>query len=348
MSMALAGTNGDNETNIQLSKSLSISFYDADSTEIKVENQTKQIDLWISRDKTSYNFESFNLINATNLDTINSSLVKNGFILNGLKLTGSSQSIHVEIKPLNTSLIYLTLLKFGENPVFEDNNIKYDLLNVFCPSDLREEESEFFYRFFANMSTVNSFKGYVGISIIQINNFPLNNCLNKSLNTNDFLIQIIQNQTNSNKTSFSDNFKMRTYTSGCYYMNTFNNTWSSFGMEILSDSNLTHTHCVSNHLTTFAGGFIVLPNAIDFNYVWANASFLQNPVIYSTVIFLVCLYIIFGLWARWMDMRDEKKIGLTLLSEDIKNLENKYAYEILIFTGASIHAGTTSNVSEAY
>jgi len=124
------------------------------------------------------------------------------------------------------------------------------------------------------------------------------------------------------------------------------NKWSSNGMEILEDTNITHTHCISSHLTTFAGGFIVLPNAIDFNYVWSHASFLQNPVIYSTVIALVCLYVLLGVWARWMDIKDEKKCGITLLGniKDHMKKENKYIYEIIAFTGNRLNAGTKSKV----
>lgn len=129
-------------------------------------------------------------------------------------------------------------------------------------------------------------------------------------------------------------------------MDTNTNDWSSIGMEILFDSNLTHTHCQSSHLTTFAGGFVVLPNAIDFNNVWANASFLQNPVIYSTVIALVCLYILLGVWARWMDVKDEQKCGITLLGnvKDHLKKDSKYIYEIIAFTGNRLNAGTKSNV----
>lgn len=106
-------------------------------------------------------------------------------------------------------------------------------------------------------------------------------------------------------------------------MNYITNDWSSYGTEVLSDTNLTHTHCISNHLTSFAGGFIVLPSAIDFNAVWAHASFLQNPIIYSTIIALICLYIILAIWARYTDSKDEQKMGITVLNDDLKNKEKK-------------------------
>jgi hypothetical protein len=98
-------------------------------------------------------------------------------------------------------------------------------------------------------------------------------------------------------------------------------------------------------LTSFAGGFIVLPPAIDFNKAFANASFLDNPVIYSTVIALISIYILLAVWARWMDVKDSKKQGVTLLGDEIcENKEEKYAYEIIVFTGGRMHAGTKSQV----
>ena len=56
----------------------------------------------------------------------------------------------------------------------------------------------------------------------------------------------------------------------------------------------------------------MLPPAIDFNKAFANASFLDNPVIYSTVIALICIYVLLAIWARWMDVKDSKKQSTNL------------------------------------
>ena len=331
--MALTGNNGDNETNIKLSKSINFALFDENTKEIEVKDQSKPLTFWIAKD-TSVPIEGYkyiNAINATQNDTIALSngdgKLIDGFLVNGFNLSASNASIHIQIKPENKSIGYLTLVKFGDNPSLKFTHKKYnDLLNFHCPSDLiKEDANNSFYLIFANMSKINGFKGYVGFSIKEINLSEIN-CDNKS--ANDALIVKIstdlQNQTANNSQSFgSSNFWLRIYSAGCYYLNTSTNDWSSYGMEILSDTNLTHTHCVSNHLTTFAGGFIVLPAQINFNYVWANASFLQNPVIYSTVIFLVCLYVLIGIWARYMDSRDNKKVGITLLGDQVQK-ENKY------------------------
>jgi hypothetical protein len=370
MSMALTGNNGDNETNIQSSRSISFSIYDSKSDEIKANNLTssKLIYFWISKDSSVQiepykyidvlNFTMNNNTNSSNLNStagINQNKYKfqNGFLINGFKLSSinSNVSIHVQIKPpSNKPLSYLALLKYGDNPLFASSY--YDSIRVFCPQDLikpNNGEEDSFYLIFENMSRVSSFnKSYIGISLIELNSSQLNSCQNKTKYLNDLL----SSSTISNTNGFTSNFWLRIFTAGCYYTDPQTNAWSSYGMEILTDTNLTHTHCQSNHLTTFAGGFIVLPPSIDFNYVWANASFLQNPVVYSTVIALICVYIILGIWSRWMDSKDDKKHGFTVLITENSDFcldENKkgakyYAYEMVVFTGSRPNAGTKANV----
>jgi hypothetical protein len=152
---------------------------------------------------------------------------------------------------------------------------------------------------------------------------------------------------NPSKYNQSD-FYLKIVTSGCYYMDENTTMWSSNGLEILENSNSTHTFCQSNHLTKFAGGWIVLPPSIDFDYAFANVSFSRNPTVYITVISIVCLYVIFSLGCIYMDKKDEEKIGVCLLpsaNTDTDSFkENKYIYEIVLFTGLSFDSGTNSNV----
>ena len=49
---------------------------------------------------------------------------------------------------------------------------------------------------------------------------------------------------------------------------------------------------------SFAMGVFVLPNTIDFNYVFAAGSFNDNVTIYMTIIFCLLLYIVMLVWAR--------------------------------------------------
>jgi len=145
-----------------------------------------------------------------------------------------------------------------------------------------------------------------------------------------------------NKTNFTTDFKIRTYSSGCYYFDTDSGKWKSDGMEILEDTNLKQTHCFSNHLTSFAGGLVVMPIAINFHFVFANASFTKNLLIYIALILFVCIYILFAIWAKYMDMRDLKRLNIYPLKDN--DPHDDYFYELIVFTGNRNESGTQSKV----
>ena len=56
---------------------------------------------------------------------------KSNLFYQTFELPGSNLSIHFQIKPNIYSVGYLTLLKYGGLPKFE--NVDYDILNIFCP-----------------------------------------------------------------------------------------------------------------------------------------------------------------------------------------------------------------------
>ena len=109
-----------------------------------------------------------------------------------------------------------------------------------------------------------------------------------------------------------------------------------------NDTDLEKAHCSSNHLTSFAGGLVVLPSAINFEYVWANASFLKNPLVYSTCIVVTFLYFIFAIWARIMDKRDVEKLNIVTLNDNLPH--ESYFYELMVFTGNRKESATNSKV----
>ena len=145
---------------------------------------------------------------------------------------------------------------------------------------------------------------------------------------------------------FTNDFWVRSYSSGCYYYDTDTGKWNSDGMEIYEDTNLHQTHCLSNHLTSFAGGLNYLPSTINFQYVFDNTSFSKNPIIYSSVILITFVYMLFAIWSRYMDIRDEKKMNLVLLKDNDPN--DRYFYEIIVFTGNRSESGTQSKVKLSF
>jgi polycystin 1L2 len=137
---------------------------------------------------------------------------------------------------------------------------------------------------------------------------------------------------------------LRVFSAGCYYMDASRAAWSSRGVESLAQTsaNLSRTtHCVASHLTQFAAGLIVVPHAIDFSFVWSNASFERNSLVYSTVIGLVCVYALLALYALFMDRRDRLKTGLVYLQDNRQ--EDGYYYELIVWTGNRSKAGCSAD-----
>ncbi len=107
-------------------------------------------------------------------------------------------------------------------------------------------------------------------------------------------------------------------------------------------TNHNETECYSTHLTTFAGGFIVLPEPINWNYVFANNNFNKNKTIYLTVIIISIIYLLLIIYARYKDKKDLEKLGVTSLDDN--HIEDKYSYEIIVLTGHRKDSGTKSKV----
>jgi hypothetical protein len=243
-------------------------------------------------------------------------------------------------------------MKFGGHPSLNSTTFaSYDLWKLYCPNDTITQNGERFYLFFANMTTVNNYQGMVGFAMRELTSDEMTSYCPSNKNTyNQTSPPVLSSTLNSNQTSASNstNCKMiqndldlRVFLSGCYYMDTARGSYSSYGTEILPDTHIYATHCQVSHCTEFAGGFIVLPAAINFEAVWANASIEQNPIIYATVFTIIGLYIILAVLCRIFDMQDRVKKGVTLLNGN----RTDNLYEIILFTGNRRYGGTDSNVS---
>jgi polycystin 1L2 len=195
------------------------------------------------------------------------------------------------------------------------------------------------FTFFQNMTQINGYKGFVGYSIRELDSNEMFWYCNNT-NNNTSLNSPPLRQT---KMNFTSDFMLRAYSSGCYYYDVNTGKWSSNGMDIYEDTNLIQTHCSSNHLTSFAGGLVLLPSIINFEYAFSQPSPIQNPLIYSTILFVTLIYILFAVWARWMDLRDIKKMNITFMKDNHPN--NSYFYELIVFTGDKKESGTNSKVN---
>jgi hypothetical protein len=66
-------------------------------------------------------------------------------------------------------------------------------------------------------------------------------------------------------------------------------------------------------LTSFAGGWVVVPNKLDFNYIFANMDFLKNPTVYATLIAICVIYLVGVIICRRADLKDVERVSLELL-----------------------------------
>lgn len=103
-------------------------------------------------------------------------------------------------------------------------------------------------------------------------------------------------------------YTMVAYGAGGYAFNLETDTWESIGMGVLNTTKLV-TAFTTNHLTGFATGFLPQPNTIDFNFVFAHASFQDNMTIFILVILTFIFYFSLMIWATIKDIKDVKKVN---------------------------------------
>jgi len=134
--MAVSGHNGNNETLIGLSSSISLSIYNGENfNELNVlANKREPIEVFIERD-TSLSTYEYQYVNVTNDNDKNANLL---YLYNNFNLTSQNASIHIEFKMTNTtlakSIAYLFVLKYGHLPIINATHADYDTFKLFCPS----------------------------------------------------------------------------------------------------------------------------------------------------------------------------------------------------------------------
>jgi len=201
-----------------LSRSISLSILDANGKHIKMETDfSNPIKLIITRDPnliipkmflqnvtTKNVLFNFHLINISEFQQSNSNL---------------TFSIHFEMHPLDKNLSYLLIYKFDSKPQLTSSINNTDGWSLFCSSNNQTSDGDVVYTsFIDNHQTLNHHSIIFGIrqlTWIEIENF----CLNKSLNAS----------ITDELANFSSNYEIRSYISGCYYLDS-NKNWQSDGL----------------------------------------------------------------------------------------------------------------------
>lgn len=316
--------------NTNLSRSISLSLLDPNGNDIAFSlNKNQSIRFVVPRD-SNVQIPQMNLQNVTSMNLSSHHLIFNYHFIN---ITNSlSISVHIEIQPIDLTLSYLFIYKFDQKPQVNSSIELIDGWTIFCSTKLTSSDSLYTY-FLDNQQTQNHQSLIFGLRELSSDEV-LEYCSNNS--------SINALPVTDESLNFTSDYLLRIYTSGCYYFDSETNKWKSDGLIVGPRTNYYETECFTKHLTTFAGGFVVLPNPINWSYVFANMDFMRNKTIYLTLIIVSMLYIILMIFARYKDKKDLEKLIVIPLSDN--RSFDRYYYQILVFTGHRQGSGTKSQV----
>eukprot|EP00058_Branchiostoma_floridae_P020618 XP_002606108.1 hypothetical protein BRAFLDRAFT_88018 [Branchiostoma floridae] len=237
--------------------------------------------------------DPISIVMQKNLDGLNTEYVyprpTGPVMLHKYNISGTAQpALHVDIAPDVSGITYTVYVSFDHEPNITNPYLVYNI------DDMGKDNG--FYRLFVDPDLIpedNNGTVYVGIQEEGVHTVSP---------TADYA-------------PFSSNYSLLFYVSQCIFWNDTLNDWDTTGCKVGDASNSTHTQCLCNHLTSFASDLFVPPNPIDFSYVFANASFMDNITTYVTIITIYVIFVIGAIWARRMDKRDIEMVSIVLNGE---------------------------------
>ncbi|XP_068549884.1 polycystin-1-like protein 3 [Anas acuta] len=134
------------------------------------------------------------------------------------------------------------------------------------------------------------------------------------------------------------------FASHCVFWDEHQGNWNSYGCQVGPKTSPRSTQCLCNHLTFFGSSFFVIPNAIDVSKTaQLFGTFVDNPVVVTTVGCIFLIYVLVVVWARRKDIQDDAKVKITVLEDNDPFAQ--YRYLVTVFTGHRRGAATTSKVT---
>ena len=253
---------------------------DRDGNEVAVRADPSQpIEIIIPRDENLL-LPPMMLQNVTALSLVAHAQTFNLHFVN-LSTQAASFSVHLQLRPLTSNISYLLIYKFDQAPRLNSSVSDIDGWSLLCSSSL-------YTHFLDNQRTTGHQSIIFGVR--QLNGTEVDQwCGNPATHADP--------PRSDQPFRFTDNYELRLYTSGCFYLDA-DHRWRSDGLLVGPLTNLSHTQCLSTHLTTFASGFHVLPNPINWIYVFSSADFSKNQSTYLTVICALILYLMLMTYAR--------------------------------------------------
>jgi len=306
--------------NTHVSRLVSLSIVDENANELPVHaNDSHPIEIIIPRDPNRV-VPSMILQNVTSIDsTLHQQLFNLHYVNLSSHSTSLSSSLHIEIQPIDIHVAYLFIYKFDRIPQLNSSMADIDGWTILSNDGI-------YHYFLDNQQTQNHRSLIFGL---------------RELNSSEINVKVHSPPIVDQRSNFTTNYNLRIYSSGCYYLDE-NNQWQDDGVRVGSQTNHNQTQCLSTHLTTFAGGYLVLPEPVNWQYIFANADFARNKTIYSTVITVTIIYLLLVIFARFKDKKDLEKLGVTPLEDN--DPSDGYNYQILVFTGHRKESHTKSKV----
>ncbi|XP_061863851.1 polycystin-1-like protein 2 [Colius striatus] len=134
------------------------------------------------------------------------------------------------------------------------------------------------------------------------------------------------------------------FASRCVFWDEHQQNWNGYGCHVGPKTNPRSIQCLCNHLTFFGSSFFVLPNAVDVSKTaQLFGTFVDNPVVVTTVGCIFLIYVLVVIWARRKDIQDDAKVKITVLEDNDPFAQ--YRYLVTVFTGHRRGAATTSKVT---
>nr|XP_045617521.1 uncharacterized protein LOC123770009 [Procambarus clarkii] len=306
------------------SATVQLSLVDATSTPIPVNNSLEDFIMYIPRSQETVS-------EPTLIEPRVSS--KMGLSIHNIIVPAPRVAVTLLVRPENDSDGDDWVLAWSSSTL--NSSLEY-ADNLVSFSDLTYHPDSGFYELFLDSETISNVTGMYSVGIGRYNmTIPQpqeHPCFEDPPNNTVLL---------SYDTSFNSTYFFSTFTSSCLFFNKELLTWSSDGCKVIG-ANSTVTVCACNHLSSFGSGFFIMPNTIDFSYVFANAGFADNLTIYLVLIISLGLYFIILIYARIMDKKDVEKVGATPLPDNKPN--DHYLYNIMVHTGQLPNSGTKSKV----
>ena len=81
-------------------------------------------------------------------------------------------------------------------------------------------------------------------------------------------------------------------------------------MQVQPETTSTDLACRCNHLTHFAGQYLIPPNPVNIGHLALLSEIKHNPVVLSVILVVWTTFLLLLLWAKQHDKSDHMNVGI--------------------------------------